>query len=603
METEHTTVFGDARNMTTILDESIQLMVTSPPYPMIEMWDEGFGKSNPSITDALNAEEGWKAFELMHEILDEIWTECFRVLCQSSFACINIGDATRSIGGEFALYTNRARIDMKMIELGFTPLPSIIWRKQSNAPNKFMGSGMLPAGAYVTHEHEHILIYRKGGKRQFNSKEEKQVRRESAFFWEERNVWFSDLWDIKGTRQVLDDNADRERSAAYPFELPFRIIAMYSVKGDTVLDPFMGTGSTHAAAMALDRKSIGYEIDPTLEATIEETLFKAVEWGQKRQQDRIDAHAKFVQEREASGKEVKHTNEEIGMKVMTSQEILGFYGEWSDEDIEAIKKSFRELHNDGNPCWEKVDGLELYEHKYEPMFNLANRRGPSLIGPNSPVGNLSNMIRNHRKQNPSAKYEDWVDYYYREGRDVKGNKTTKDVLNKQAEELRKRVQKLFKRMDIDKKIPIECIRDYVENMVLGSTWDGIVLGEENVKHWLKKELGLEFTDLPENVDTDLLVDLCIKVNGRYIGIQVKPDNFYFHSKEQEEEYSQKHTQFKEKFGGEVFYAYYYKNSGGKTMQPHSSKGNLMKKNKTTLDEIKEEINRLDGLKLVGDGEE
>ena len=191
METEHTTEFGDARNMAAIQDQSIQLMVTSPPYPMIEMWDEGFGESNPEILKAINAGDGWKSFELMHQILDDIWAECYRVLTTGGFACINIGDATRSIGGEFALYTNRARIDQKMRELGFTPLPDILWRKQSNAPNKFMGSGMLPAGAYVTYEHEYIAIYRKGGKRQFKSNEEKQLRRESAFFWEERNLWFS----------------------------------------------------------------------------------------------------------------------------------------------------------------------------------------------------------------------------------------------------------------------------------------------------------------------------------------------------------------------------------------------------------------------------
>ena len=70
METEHTTNFGDARDMSSLDDESVQLMVTSPPYPMIEMWDEGFGKSNPAIIEALEAGDGWKAFELMHEILD-----------------------------------------------------------------------------------------------------------------------------------------------------------------------------------------------------------------------------------------------------------------------------------------------------------------------------------------------------------------------------------------------------------------------------------------------------------------------------------------------------------------------------------------------------
>jgi len=320
METKHTTEFDDARNMAAIQDQSIQLMVTSPPYPMIEMWDEGFGKSNPEIIKAIKVGDGWKSFELMHQILDDIWAECYRVLTVGGFACINIGDATRSIGGEFALYTNRARIDQKMRELGFTPLPDILWRKQSNAPNKFMGSGMLPAGAYVTYEHEYIAIYRKGGKRQFKTLEEKQLRRESAFFWEERNIWFSDLWNLKGTRQKLNGKELRERSAAYPFELPFRIIAMYSVKGDIILDPFMGTGSTHAAAIGLKRNSIGYEIDQSFEDTIEETKKNGVDWGIKRQQQRIDDHLEFIKQREASGKKIKHFNEHQNFKVMTSQE-------------------------------------------------------------------------------------------------------------------------------------------------------------------------------------------------------------------------------------------------------------------------------------------
>jgi len=183
-----------------------------------------------------------------------------------------------------------------------------------------MGSGMLPAGAYVTYEHEYIAIYRKGGKRLFRTPQDKQLRRESAYFWEERNIWFSDLWDLKGASQKLNGQEARSRSAAYPYELPFRLIAMLSVVGDTVLDPFMGTGSTHAAAIALRRNSVGYEIETSFEDIIEETKLAAVDWGQKRQQQRIDDHITFVKEREASGKDVKHFNEHHQVKVMTSQE-------------------------------------------------------------------------------------------------------------------------------------------------------------------------------------------------------------------------------------------------------------------------------------------
>ena len=104
-----------------------------------------------------------------------------------------------------------------------------------------MGSGMLPAGAYVTLEHEYILIVRKGSKREFKTEVEKENRRESALFWEERNVWYSDVWtDIKGTEQKLPKAMSRLRSAAFPFELAYRLINMYSVKGDVILDSISG---------------------------------------------------------------------------------------------------------------------------------------------------------------------------------------------------------------------------------------------------------------------------------------------------------------------------------------------------------------------------
>ena len=156
---------------------------------------------------------------------------------------MKVTDATRTLDGEFKLYPNHSRIIQHFINNGFSNMPNIIWRKQTNAPNKFMGSGMLPAGAYVTLEHEWVLIFRKGLKRSFKSENEKLKRKQSSFFWEERNIWFSDMWDLKGTRQNIAHKNSRERSAAYPFEIPFRLINMFSLKGDTILDPFLGTGT------------------------------------------------------------------------------------------------------------------------------------------------------------------------------------------------------------------------------------------------------------------------------------------------------------------------------------------------------------------------
>ena len=171
------------------------------------------------------------AFELTHRELDKVWLECFRVLKEGGFLCINIGDATRNIKGEFELYNNHSRIITYCTNIGFTNLPNIIWRKPTNSPNKFMGSGMLPCGAYVTLEHEWILIFRKGSKRLYKGDTEKEQRRQSSFFWEERNHWFSDLWEIKGTKQAITNTKSRERNASYPFTVPYRLINMYSQRG------------------------------------------------------------------------------------------------------------------------------------------------------------------------------------------------------------------------------------------------------------------------------------------------------------------------------------------------------------------------------------
>ncbi len=103
MKTIHTTIIGDAGDMTSVASESIDLVVTSPPYPMIRMWDDLFCGQNSSIRKHLDASEGMAAFQLMHRELDRVWYEVFRVLKTHGFACINIGDATRKLGDDFCL--------------------------------------------------------------------------------------------------------------------------------------------------------------------------------------------------------------------------------------------------------------------------------------------------------------------------------------------------------------------------------------------------------------------------------------------------------------------------------------------------------------------
>ena len=330
METRHSLRNADARDLSWIESDTVDLVVTSPPYPMIQMWDEPFLRLRPELRESLEAGEGEACFQGMHAQLDLVWRELHRVIRSGGILCINVGDATRTLGKRFALYPNHARIISACTGLGFQMLPEILWRKQTNAPNKFIGSGTMPPGAYVTLEHEWILIFRKPPPRVFSTDEERSNRRESAFFWEERNVWFSDVWDFKGTRQQLDgvQAGDRRargsdarlRSGSFPFELPYRLINMYSVKGDLVLDPFAGCATTLLAAMCAGRNSLGVEIEDDLIPLIRARVSGIVPAANRRILDRLESHRRFIDEYRRGGRVPKYTNRHYGFEVVTRQE-------------------------------------------------------------------------------------------------------------------------------------------------------------------------------------------------------------------------------------------------------------------------------------------
>ena len=370
MKTSANVTAGDATDLGFLNEKSVDLVVTSPPYPMIEMWDDVFQRQRPAAEGALAAGDGPHAFEMMHELLDAAWVEVYRVLRPGGVACINIGDATRTIDGDFRLYSNHSRILSSLLGMGFVALPDILWRKPTNAPSKFLGSGMLPAGAYVTYEHEYILIVRKGPRRDFRSPAEKSRRRESAFFWEERNLWFSDVWfDIRGAGQELLDKTSRKRSGAFPFELAYRLVCMHSIKGDTVLDPFGGTGITAAAALAAARNAISVELDPALLPVARSLLQALPKFANEHVRRRLQRHVEFAQNRIAEGGAFKHLNRNYGFPVVTSQErelllndVLSvtnddgsiiaqydeepqseFVKEWTPEEVERFSFRPREL--------------------------------------------------------------------------------------------------------------------------------------------------------------------------------------------------------------------------------------------------------------------
>ncbi|SNR49778.1 DNA-methyltransferase [Halorubrum vacuolatum] len=323
METAHDVFIGNSNSLSEIEDDGVELVVTSPPYPMIEMWDDLFASLNIDIDTALQEGDGRKAFELMHEELNKTWDEINRVLVDGGIACINIGDATRKVDDSFRVYQNHAHITEYFDNLGFEPLPDILWRKPTNSAAKFMGSGMMPPNAYATLEHEYLLIFRNGKQsRKFPSGND--VRYESAYFWEERNEWFSDMWEgIKGTFQQLEntDKELRDRSAAYPLEVPYRLINMYSVYGDTVLDPFWGTGTTSLAAMIAGRNSVGYEIQEKFTDVFDAEVSEVKGLAHATVSKRIQRHEQFVAQRLDDGKEFKYDAENYDFPVTTKQEI------------------------------------------------------------------------------------------------------------------------------------------------------------------------------------------------------------------------------------------------------------------------------------------
>jgi modification methylase len=321
METEHEIHVGDARD-SSLPDDSIDLVVTSPPYPMIEMWDDLFAESNPEIGSALAAGDGDTAFELMHDELDAVWAELVRVLKPGGIAVINVGDATRKVDGTFQSFPNHARVLRHLRERGLNPLPDILWRKPSNRLTKFMGSGMLPPNAYTALEHEYLLVFRNGDTRGFEPGIDH--RYESAYFWEERNRWFSDLWtNVRGEEQLLDHGDLRERSAAFPLELPYRLISMFSVYGDTVLDPFWGTGTTSLAAMVAGRDSVGYELEADFAELFAERADAAPKLSRTVVGRRLEGHREFVEEHDGTLK-YDATNYDFPVKTAQERDIL-FY--------------------------------------------------------------------------------------------------------------------------------------------------------------------------------------------------------------------------------------------------------------------------------------
>ena len=243
---KHKIVIGDSRKLNLIPDKSVQLIITSPPYWQLK--DYG-AESQIGFNDS---------YEEYINNLNLVWKECYRVLSDGCRLCINIGDQfARSVYyGRYKVIPIRTEIIRFCETLGMDYMGAIIWQKQTtmntSGGGAVMGSFPYPRNGILKIDYEFILVFKKQGKAPTPSAEQKKL---SEMTKEEWNTYFASHWTFGGAKQ--DGHI-----AVFPEELPHRLIKMFSFAGETVFDPFMGSGTTALAARNLQRNSIGYEINP-----------------------------------------------------------------------------------------------------------------------------------------------------------------------------------------------------------------------------------------------------------------------------------------------------------------------------------------------------
>lgn len=249
-------IIGDSRKLIEVEEGGVDLVITSPPYWHIKDYGVpgqiGYGQS-------------------LHEYLKDlyrVWKECYRVLKPGRRLCINIGDqfARSIIYGSYKIIPLHAEFIAQCEDIGFDYMGSIIWQKKTTMNTtggaNVMGSYPYPPNGMIEIDYEFILIFKKPGKSREISPERKEGSRLTKEEWKE---FFCGHWYFGGARQI-------DHEAMFPEELPKRLIKMFSFIGETVLDPFAGSGTTIKAALDLNRNAIGYEINEGFLNLIENKL-------------------------------------------------------------------------------------------------------------------------------------------------------------------------------------------------------------------------------------------------------------------------------------------------------------------------------------------
>jgi len=256
MNTKHEIIFGDSRDMNQVDDKSVHLIITSPPYWQLK----DYGHDNQIGFD--------DTYEAYINNLNLVWSECYRVLHKGCKLCINIGDQfARSVYyGRYKIIPIRTEIIKFCETIGFDYMGAIIWQKVTTSNTtggaSVMGSYPYPRNGILKLDYEFILIFKKLGKAPSPASE---MKTQSKLTNEEWKEYFTGHWNFAGEKQ-------NGHLAMFPEELPKRLIKMYSFVGETILDPFLGSGTTTLAAKNLHRNSIGYEINKSFKEQITKRL-------------------------------------------------------------------------------------------------------------------------------------------------------------------------------------------------------------------------------------------------------------------------------------------------------------------------------------------
>jgi len=256
VQTHHKIIIGDSRQMAELADESVHLVVTSPPYWQLKDYGNG---QQIGFNDS---------YETYINNLNLVWSECHRALARGCRLCVNVGDQfARSVYyGRYKVIPIRTEIIKFCETMGFDYMGAVIWQKVTTCNTTggatIMGSFPYPRNGILKLDYEFILIFKKQGTAPTVSKE---IKEQSRMTTEEWNQFFAGHWNIPGEKQD-------KHLAVFPEEIPGRLIRMFTFVGDTVLDPFLGSGTTCLAARNLGRNSVGYEINAGYREIIRDKL-------------------------------------------------------------------------------------------------------------------------------------------------------------------------------------------------------------------------------------------------------------------------------------------------------------------------------------------